>query len=128
MVKGKEMSDLTETQELEQASLLKGRYYLILEPLYEGDDASFAVRAYSTREFIVEDEGEEVYDPTYVVLQGLLGLINDDFDAVYEAGLERVTLEAIAHTFEEDEIDATHLKKIREMEGNVITVDFGEVQ
>ena len=118
-----------DSNEYEQAGLLKNRYYLILEPINEGEGIeSFAIRAYSTAPLIVDNEGEEIYDPTYVVLQGLLGQLNDDFDTVYENGLERVTLEAIAEEIPEDEIDPTHLKKIREIEGNVIQVEFGELQ
>jgi len=120
-----------ESDEFEQAGLLKNRYYLILEPLKDEEDGnitSFTVRAYSTTPTIIENEGEEIYDPTYVVLQGLLGQLNDDFDNVYEHGLERVTLEAIADEVPEDEIDPTHLKRIREIEGNVIEVEFGPVQ
>ena len=120
-----------DSNEFEQAGLLKGRYYLVLEPIKEEEDetiTSFAVRAYSTSPLIVENEGEEIYDPTYVVLQGLLGQLNDEFDKVYEHGLERVTLEAIAEEVPEDEIDPQHLKRIREIEGNVIEVEFGPVQ
>ena len=120
-----------DSNEFEQAGLLKNRYYLILEPLKDEEDdqiTSFAVRAYSTSPVIVENEGEEIYDPTYVVLQGLLGQLNDEFDTVYEHGLERVTLEAIADEVPEDEIDPQHLKRIREIEGNVIEVEFGPVQ
>jgi hypothetical protein len=122
------MKDFDST-EYEQAGLLKNRYYLVLEPLKDGDAIeSFAVRAYATAPLIVDNEGEEIYDPTYVVLQGLLGQLNDEFDTVYENGLERVTLEAIAEEVPEDEIDPKHLKKIREIEGNVIQVEFGELQ
>ena len=120
-----------ESNEFEQAGLLKGRYYLVLEPLKDEEDdqiTSFTVRAYSTSPLIIENEGEEIYDPTYVVLQGLLGQLNDDFDTVYEHGLERVTLEAIADEVPEDEIDPQHLERIREIEGNVIEVEFGPVQ
>ena len=119
-----------ESDEFEQAGLLKNRYYLVLEPLKdeEGGITSFSVRAYATSPTIVENEGEEIYDPTYVVLQGLLGQLNDDFDTVYEHGLERVTLEAIAEEVPEDEIDPANLKRIREIEGNVIEVEFGPLQ
>lgn len=114
----------------EQASLMKGRYYLILEPLQDEHQKtdSFAVRAYSTTDNIITENGEEVYDPTYVILQGLLGCIHEDFDNVFEMGLERVTLEAIAEEFTEEEMDPSALKRIREIEGNVVSVDFGKVQ
>lgn len=120
-----------DSNEFEQAGLLKGRYYLVLEPLKDEENdqiTSFAVRAYSTAPVIMENEGEEIYDPTYVVLQGLLGQLNDEFDTVYEHGLERVTLEAIADEIPEEEISPHHLARIREIEGNVIEVEFGPVQ
>ena len=53
---------------LEQASLLKGRYYLVLEP-EEDEESGFSIRAYATRDIKVEDN----YDPTYIIMQGLIG-------------------------------------------------------
>jgi hypothetical protein len=115
---------------LEQAGLLKGRYYIVLEPLEDenGDEDGFAVRAYATKDFKIEDEDGPSLDPTYVILQGLLGAIHENFDDVYEMGLERVTLEALGEVVPEEDLKPEHRERIKGMEGNVITADFGEVQ
>ena len=128
------MSDLTidddKLMALEQAGLLKGRYYIVLEPLEDedGDEDGFAIRAYATRNFKVETEDGPQLDPTYVILQGLLGAVHEHFDDVYEMGLERVTLEALGEVVPEEDLKDEHKKRIKSMEGNVIMADFGEVQ
>ena len=115
---------------LEQAGLLKGRYYIVLEPCEDenGDEDGFNVRAYATKHFKTETENGPELDPTYVILQGLLGCVYEYFDDVYELGLERVTLEALGEVVPEEDLKEEHKKRIKGMEGNVITADFGEVQ
>ena len=128
------MTDLIMDQEklaaLEQAGLLKGRYYIVLEPLEDedGDEDGFAIRAYATRDTQVEVDGTTVFDPTYVILQGLLGAVHEDFDNLYDMGLERVTLEALGEVVPEEELKPEHRDRIKSMEGNVITAKFGELQ
>ena len=128
------MTDLTIDQEklaaLEQAGLLKGRYYVVLEPLEDedGDEDGFAIRAYATRDTKVEVDGTTMFDPTYVILQGLLGAVHENFDDLYDMGLERVTLEALGEVVPEDELKPEHRDRIKSMEGNVITAKFGELQ
>ena len=126
------MTDLTIDQEkliaLEQAGLLKGRYYIVLEPLEDedGDEDGFAVRAYATKTFRGEDEDGNFVDPTYVILQGLLGAVHEHFDDVYDMGLERITLEALGEVGPEEDLKPDHKERIKAMEGNVIIADFGE--
>ena len=128
------MTDLTIDQEklaaLEQAGLLKGRYYIVLEPLEDedGDEDGFAIRAYATRDTQVEVDGTTMFDPTYVILQGLLGAVHEDFDNLYDMGLERVTLEALGEVVPEEELKPEHRDRIKSIEGNVITAKFGELQ
>jgi len=128
------MTDLTVDYEklvaLEQAGLLKGRYYIVLEPLEDEneDEDGFAIRAYATRDTQTEIDGEKMFDPTYVILQGLLGAVHEDFDNLYEMGLERVTLEALGEVVSEEELKPEHRDRIKGMEGNVITAKFGELQ
>jgi hypothetical protein len=128
------MTDLIVDQEklaaLEQAGLLKGRYYIVLEPLEDedGDEDGFAIRAYATRDTQVEVDGTTMFDPTYVILQGLLGAVHEDFDNLYDMGLERVTLEALGEVVPEEELKPEHRDRIKSMEGNVITAKFGELQ
>ena len=115
---------------LEQAGLLKNRYYIVLEPLENEDDDEdgFAVRAYATKEYRGEDKDGSFVDPTYVILQGLLGAIHEHFDDVYDMGLERITLEALGQVVAEEDLKPEHRERIKRMEGNVIVADFGELQ
>lgn len=128
------MTDLTLDQDkliaLEQAGLLKGRYYIVLEPVDDEneDEDGFAVRAYATKNFKMEDDDESGLDPTYVVLQGLLGAIHEHFDDVYDMGLERVTLEALGEIVPEEDLKPEHKDRIKSMEGNVIMANFGNLQ
>ena len=128
------MTDLTINQDkliaLEQAGLLKGRYYIVLEPVEDEDEDEdgFAVRAYATKSYKVEDGDENHMDPTYVVLQGLLGALHEHFDDVYDMGLERVTLEALGEVVPEEDLKPEHRERIKSMEGNVIMADFGNLQ
>jgi hypothetical protein len=115
---------------LERAGLLKDRYYIVLEPLNDEneDEDGFAVRAYATRDYVGDNEDGSTVDPTYVVLQGLLGAIHEHFDDVYDMGLERVTLEALGQVVPEEDMKKEHRDRIKAMEGNVIKADFGELQ
>lgn len=128
------MTDLTLDQDkliaLEQAGLLKGRYYIVLEPVddEDEDEDGFVVRAYATKNFKMEDDDESGLDPTYVVLQGLLGAIHEHFDDVYDMGLERVTLEALGEIVPEEDLKPEHKDRIKSMEGNVIMANFGNLQ
>jgi len=128
------MTDLTLDEEklmaLEQAGMLKDRYYIVLEPIEDEDEDEdgFAIRAYATKEFRGENEDGNFVDPTYVILQGLLGAVHEHFDDVYEMGLERVTLEALGEVVPEEELKEEHRKRIRGMEGNVIKANFGGLQ
>ena len=127
------MTDLILDQEkiaaLEQAGLLKNRYYIVLEPLEDedGNEDGFAIRAYATRDTHDEVEGEKVVNPTYVVLQGLLGAVHEDFDNLYDMGMERVTLETLGEIVPEEDLKPEHKERIRGMEGNVIQADFGNI-
>lgn len=115
---------------LEQAGLLRDRYYIVLEPVEDEDDDEdgFAVRAYATKNYKVEDGDESSLDPTYVVLQGLLGALHEHFDDVYDMGLERITLEALGEVVPEEDLKPEHRERIKSMEGNVIMADFGNLQ
>ena len=115
---------------MEQAGMLKNRYYIVLEPHSDEDEDSdgFSIRAYATKDTHTEVDGEKVVCPTYVILQGLLGAIHEEFDYVYDVGLERVTLETLSEVLPEEELDKEHKARIESMEGNVIRANFGPVQ
>lgn len=120
--------DQDQIMALEQAGLLKGRYYIVLEPIEnEDEDADgFNMRAYATKNFRMEDGDDHYLDPTYVILQGILGAVHDYFDDVYDMGLERVTLEALGEVVPEEDLKPEHKERIKAMEGNVIIADFGK--
>ena len=128
------MTDLTLDNErlmaLEQAGLLKGRYYIVLEPNSDEDEDSdgFSIRAYATKNFKDTDDDGNFVDPTYVVLQGLLGAVHEHFDDVYDMGLERITLEALGEVVPEEDLKPEHKERIKSMEGNVIMANFGNLQ
>ena len=128
------MTDLTLDQDkliaLEQAGLLKGRYYIVLEPTdnEDEDEDGFAIRAYATKNFKMGDDDEHYVDPTYVILQGLLGAVHEHFDDVYDMGLERITLEALGEVVPEEDLKPEHKERIKSMEGNVIMANFGNLQ
>ena len=116
---------------LEQAGLLRDRYYIVLEPLEENeneDEDGFAIRAYATKNFKMGNDDEHYVDPTYVILQGLLGAVHEHFDDVYDMGLERITLEALSEVVPEEDLKPEHKDRIKSMEGNVIMADFGNLQ
>ena len=115
---------------LEQAGLLKGRYYIVLEAHDNEaeDEDSFSVRAYATKDFKGKDETGSFVDPTYLVLQGLLGALHEHFDDIYDLGLERFTLEALGEVVPEEDLKPEHKERIKSMEGNVIVANFGSVQ
>ena len=60
---------------LEQAGLLKGRYYIVLEPLEDEheDEDGFAIRAYATRDTQVEVDGPRASRLTEGALLHCLG-------------------------------------------------------
>ena len=130
MVGENRMTDLILDEEkiaaLEMAGCLKNRYYIVLEPLQDeaGDEDGFAIRAYATHPTHNEIEGEKVVNPTYVVLQGLLGAVHEDFENLYDMGLERVTLETLGEIVPEEDLKPEHKERIKGMEGNVIQADF----
>lgn len=117
------MSDDIQRQ-LEAASLLPDRYYLILN---ESDEDSFSMTAYDTTQGEIIDL-EEV-PAGMVVLSGMIELMENDFDKVWDAGVARLSFVALAKSFkpESDEADEV-VDKVLAREDNIVKVNFGEKQ
>ena len=104
--------------ELEKASLLPDRWYIIMRKM---DDESFSVSAYDT----TTEDDEEFYEAGTVVVNGVMELMESDFDVVTAAGLARLAHGHVKEALEE----VTGKREVTREEGtNVIKVNFGKVQ
>ena len=117
-------------REMEKASLLKNRFYLILN---NTDTDSFSMTAYDTTEPDTVDL--EDVPAGMVILSGLIEMLENDFERVWNAGMARVTFINMAESFRsefEDDEDAANLQevtdKVIEREDNIVKVNFGEKQ
>ena len=117
-------------REMEKASLLKNRFYLILN---NTDTDSFSMTAYDTTEPDTVDL--EDVPAGMVILSGLIEMLENDFERVWNAGMARVTFVNMAQSFRaefEDDEDAANLQeitdKVIEREDNIVKVNFGEKQ
>jgi len=104
--------------ELEKASLLPDRWYIILRKM---NDETFSVSAYDT----TTEDDEEFYEAGTVVINGVMELMESDFDVITAAGLARLAHGHVREALEE----VTGKKEVTREEGtNVIKVNFGKVQ
>ena len=122
-------SDELET-EMEKASLLKNRFYLILN---NTDIDGFNMTAYDTTE--PDTVNVEDVPAGMVILSGLIEMLENDFERVWDAGMARMTFVNLAERFRaefEDDEDAENLQemtdKVLEREDNIVKVNFGEKQ
>jgi len=107
--------------QLELASLLPNRHYIVLKPV---DDENFTMSAYDTTGM---DEDEEFFPPAFVVQHGLIAILREQTDYVIEKGMEELAHQHIAEAIEEYADEDSNVKKVaqRVKEGNVVKVDFG---
>lgn len=117
-------------REMEKASLLKNRFYLILN---NTDTDSFSMTAYDTTEPDTVDLGD--VPAGMVILSGMIEMLENDFERVWDAGMARITFVNMAESFRaefEDDDDAANLQevtdKVIEREDNIVKVNFGEKQ
>ena len=104
--------------ELEKASLLPDSWYIIMRKM---DDESFSVSAYDT----TTEDDEEFYEAGTVVVNGVMELMESDFDVITAAGLARLAHSHVKEALEE----VTGKREVTREEGtNVIKVNFGKVQ
>lgn len=115
------MSDKDFLTNMERASLLKDRWYLIFRQGDDDDHVSMA--AYDTTE---EDEDDEYIPAGAVILSGLVELMESDFDRVMQAGLARLQFEATKEAMLEETDKSPEIT--RDPETNVVKIDFGKTQ
>jgi|8_EtaG_2_1085327.scaffolds.fasta_scaffold459733_1 hypothetical protein len=105
-------------RQLEKASLLPDRWYIILNKL---DDETFSISAYDT----TEEDDSQYFEAGTIVLNGIMELIDSDFERVTAAGMARLAQEHVRESLAE----ATNNPEISREEGsNVIKIDFGTKQ
>ena len=97
------MNDMID--ELEKASLLPDRWYIIMKEAEDG----FTISAYDTM------QSEEFQEMGSVIMSGIIDILHNDFDTIFDAGVK-------AMKSQEDEI-------VIKAEGdNIVKVDFGRPQ
>lgn len=105
------MSDLQ--HELEKASLLPDRWYLIMKEAEDG----FTIAAYDTM------NSEDLQEMGSVILSGVIELLHNDFDTVFEAGMESVKRQQ-----QEVSLQTENGELVLVRDENVVRVDFGKKQ
>ena len=110
-------------KKVEAASLLPDRYYLIMN--YEDED-SFSMTAYDTTK---NDFNIENVPAGMVMLSGMIELMENDFDRVWDAGIARLSFIAMAESFKPESKNGKEaIDKIVAREDNIVKVNFGETQ
>ena len=97
------MTDMID--ELEKASLLPDRWYIIMKEAEDG----FTISAYDTM------QSEEFQEMGSVIMSGIIDILHNDFDTIFDAGVR-------AMKSQEDEI------VIKADGDNIVKVDFGRQQ
>ncbi len=114
---------MADEREFEKASLLPERWYIIMSRV---DDETFNMTAYDTTT-ILEDNDDDFMDAGFVAQQGLMELLQNDFDRVMKAGMARIAFYDVADSIME-EVDSANGSKVLSKEENVVKVDFGKKQ
>ena len=118
---------MADEREFEKASLLPEKWYIILSRV---NDETFNLTAYDTTT-VLEEEDDDYMDAGFVAQQGLMELLQNDFDRVMKAGMARIAFYDMAEDIMDDikeEIDSMDEPKILSREENVVKVDFGKKQ
>jgi len=111
-------------KKMEQASLLPDRYYLIMS---HQDEDSFGMSAYDTTKDDVVDIDN--VPAGMVALNGMIELLENDFERVWAAGMARISFTALAQSFKaESEEPDEAIDKVINREDNIVKVDFGAKQ
>ena len=114
-------------RELEKASLLPGRYYIVMRA---DEENNFYITAYDTTD--EKEETREYLETGEVILNGLMELVENDFERVGHAGLARInfyeTQEFIMESMSESETEEEKSQIERIPDSNIIKVKFGREQ
>jgi len=104
--------------DFERASLMPNRWYVILRKV---DEESFAISAYDT----TAEDDEEFYEAGTVVINGIMELLESDFERVMSAGMARLTFDKV----KQDMVKEEDGPSVQHEEGtNIVKIDFGKVQ
>ena len=114
---------MADEREFEKASLLPERWYIIMSRV---DDETFNMTAYDTTT-VHEDNNDDFMDAGFVAQQGLMELLQNDFDRVMKAGMARIAFYDMGDSIMEV-IDSVDEPRILSKEENVVMVDFGKKQ
>ena len=103
---------IDEEREIEKASLLPGRYYIVMRA---DEENNFHIRQYL-------ETGE-------VILNGLMELVENDFERVGHAGLARINFDATREYYMESLEDEESDVQIENLpDSNIVKVRFGRKQ
>lgn len=106
--------------DFERASLLPDRWYVILRKV---DEESFSISAYDT----TSEEDEEFYEAGTIVINGIMELLESDFERIMESGMARLAFDRVkADLVGEKDEDAPSIK--HEDGTNIVKIDFGKRQ
>jgi len=106
--------------DFEKASLMPDRWYVILRKI---DEESFSISAYDT----TVEEDEEFYEAGTIVINGIMELLESDFDRIMEAGMARLAFNTVQEKLLTENGDDG--PSIKHEEGtNIVKIDFGKVQ
>ena len=114
---------MADEREFENASLLPERWYIIMSRV---DDETFNMTDYDTTT-VIEDNNDDFMDAGCVAQQGLMELLQNDFDRVMKAGMARIAFYDMADSIME-EVDSADKPRVLSKEENVVKVDFGKKQ
>lgn len=117
---------MTDDRDYEVGSLLADRWYIILK---KTDEESFRMSAYDTT--AIPDD-EDYMDAGFVAQQGIVELLENDFDRLIQAGLARISFmemkETMLNELEEEGVDIDTRDRITGRDENIVKVDFGTKQ
>ena len=111
--------------DMEKASLLPGRWYVVMRA---DEENNFYINAYDTTEEY--DENSDYIETGEILLNGMMELIESDFDRVVAAGLARISFLSEREAFiEEEESDDSSRPLIeRSTDSNIVKITFGKKQ
>jgi hypothetical protein len=118
---------MTDDRDYEVGSLLADRWYIILK---KTDEESFRMSAYDTT--AMPDDEDDYMDAGFVAQQGIVEMLENDFDRLIQAGLARISFmemkETMIKELEEEGVELDSIDRITGRDENIVKVDFGTKQ
>tara|TARA_S200002703_G_scaffold65480_1_gene56530 strand:+ start:467 stop:823 length:357 start_codon:yes stop_codon:yes gene_type:complete len=118
---------MADDKDYEITSLLPDRWYVILK---RTEEDSFTMSAYDTTP--MPDDNDDFMDAGFVAQQGIIELLENDFDRLIQAGLARISFlemkETIMVELEEEGVELESRDRVTGRDENVVKVDFGTKQ